>query len=77
VQQWLLWLLKERHVSSSTCHLYCNGVRFLYVTVLEDANFAAYRFTLPKRQQRLPDLLSRSEVSQFSFFKPVNTHKKR
>lgn len=64
VQQWLLCLLKERHLSSSTCHLYFNGVRFLYVSVLEDPAFEAYRFTLPKHQQRLPDLLSRAEVSQ-------------
>ena len=64
VQQWLLFLLKKRHLSSSTCHLYFNGVHFLYVSVLEDPAFEAYRFTLFKHQQRLPDLLSRTEVSQ-------------
>lgn len=75
VQQWLLWLLKERHVSSSTCHLYFNGVRFLYVTVLEDTDFAAYHFTLPKRQQRLPDLLSRTEVNQLVAAPTNPTHR--
>ena len=75
VQQWLLWLLKERQVSSSTCHLYFNGVRFLFVTVLEDADFMAYRFALPKRQQRLPDLLSRAEVSQLVAAPDNPTHR--
>lgn len=75
VQQWLLFLLKERHVSPSTCHLYFNGVRFLYVTVLEDAHFAAYHFTLPKRQQRLPDLLSPVEVQQLVLAPTNPTHR--
>ncbi|HPE60853.1 MAG: site-specific integrase [Thiothrix sp.] len=62
VQHWLLWLLKERGVSASTCRLYFNGVRFLYVQVLADKAFSEYRFTLPKLQQRQPDLLTRAEV---------------
>lgn len=60
IQAWLLWLLKERDASPSTCRQYFNGVRFLYALVLEDEAFAEYRITLPKRQQRLPDLLSAS-----------------
>ena len=62
IQAWLLWLLKERGVSPSTCRQYFNGVRFLYAFVLEDVAFSDYRFTLPKRQQRLPDLLTRQVV---------------
>lgn len=58
------WLLKERDASSSTCRQYFNGVRFLYAFVLEDEVFSEYRFTLPKRQQRLPDLLTRQEVQR-------------
>lgn len=64
VQQWLLHLIKERHASASTCRQYFNGVRFLYVFVLEDKAFADYAFTLPQRQQRLPDLLTREEVKR-------------
>ncbi len=64
IQAWLLWLLKERGVSPSTYRQYFNGVRFLYAFVLEDAAFSDYRFTLPKRQQRLPDLLTRQEVQR-------------
>ena len=64
IQAWLLWLLRERGVSASTCRLYFNGVRFLYAFVLEDTAFAEYRFKLPKRQQRLPDLLTRQEVQR-------------
>lgn len=64
IQQWLLWLLQVRHISPSTYRLYFNGIRFLYVFVLEDTAFSEYQFTLPKRQQRLPDLLTRSEVDR-------------
>ena len=64
IQAWLLWLLKQRGVSASTCRQYFNGVRFLYTFVLEDVAFSDYRFTLPKRQQRLPDLLTRQEVQR-------------
>ena len=64
IQKWLLWMQRERNISPSTYRQYFNGVRFLYVFVLEDSAFSDYRFTLPKRQQRLPDLLTRRDVER-------------
>ncbi len=63
IQDWLLWQVKEKALSPSTCRLYFNGVRFLFVNVLESSEFAAYPFTLPRLKQRIPELLSRREVS--------------
>ncbi len=63
IQDWLLWQVKEKKLSPSTCRQRFNGVRFLFHSVLKDAAFEAFDFTLPKRQQRLPELLSRKEVA--------------
>ena len=63
IQDWFLYLVQERHLSPSSCRLLFNGIRFLYVFVLEDAAFSAFDFILPKRHQRIPDLLTRREVA--------------
>lgn len=63
VQDWFLYLVQERHLSPSSCRLLFNGVRFLYVSVLSDHAFSDFQFMLPKRHQRIPDLLTRREVA--------------
>jgi len=64
IQRWLLYLLKERHLASSSCHLYFNGVRFLFLEVLQHPDFSTYGFQLPKKQQRIPDLLTQQQVAR-------------
>jgi len=61
IQNWLLYLVKERGLSPATCRLYLNAVRFFYLQVL---HWPACQVELvtPKRPQRIPDLLSPSEV---------------
>ncbi len=61
IQNWFLYLLKDRQLSPATCRLYLNAVRFFYLQVL---HWSAFQLDLvvPKRQQRIPDLLSPSEV---------------
>lgn len=63
IQDWFLYLVQERHLSPSTCRLLFNGLHFFYTTVLEHVEFSTYRFSLPKRHQRIPDLLTRREVA--------------
>ncbi len=58
-----MWQIKDKKLSPSSCRQRFNGVRFLYHVVLNDSNFNAYEFTLPKRQQRIPELLSQREVA--------------
>lgn len=63
IQAWFLYLVQERRLSPSSCRLQFNGVRFLYVSVLNDAAFSDFKFSLPKRHQHIPDLLTRREVA--------------
>ncbi len=61
IQNWLLYLTKERHLSPATCRLYLNAVRFFYLQVLHWPAFQIELMT-PKRKQRIPDLLSPTDV---------------
>jgi len=61
LQNWILYLVKDRELSAATCRLYLNAIRFFYLQVLQ---WPACRLelTTPKRPQRIPYLLSPSEV---------------
>jgi len=61
IQNWLLYLVKERQLSPATCRVYLNAIRYFYLHVLHwsDCNL---ELIIPKRKQRIPDLLSVSEV---------------
>jgi integrase/recombinase XerD len=61
IQNWLLYLVKERQLAPATCRLYLNAVRFFYLQVLSWPQCELV-LDAPKRQQRIPDLLSCSEV---------------
>lgn len=63
LQAYFLYLVKERGLSSASCRLYLNGIRFLYLQVL---GWDAFEVTLhtPKVAQRIPELLTRVEVGQ-------------
>jgi len=61
IQNWLLYLTKERHLSPATCRLYLNAVRYFYLQVLHWPAFQI-ELTTPKRKQRIPDLLSPSDI---------------
>jgi site-specific recombinase XerD len=61
IQDWFLYLVKERKLSPATCHQYLNAVRFFYLQVLRWAELQLV-LTVPKCKQRIPDLLSPGEV---------------
>ena len=56
------YLVTERQLAPASCRLAFNGIHFLYVQVL-DWPRADLAITLPKRPQRIPHLLTRSEVA--------------
>ncbi len=60
VQAYFLYLVKERHLAPASCRLSLNGIRFLYKEVLH-REFEA-KIHVPKRPQRIPELLTRTEV---------------
>ena len=60
IQDYFLYLVKERHLAPASCRLSLNGIRFLYQEVLH-REFEA-KIQVPKRPQRIPELLTRQEV---------------
>jgi integrase len=63
LQAFFLYLVKERKLSGASCRLYLNAIRFLYLHVL---GWSAFDVSLqvPKKAQRIPELLTRREVGQ-------------
>ncbi len=63
IQRYFEHLVQARELSGATCKLYLNGIRFFYRQVLQwpDLDLA---ITLPKRKQRIPELLTREEVAR-------------
>ena len=63
LQHYFEYLVQQRSLSGATCRLYLNGIRFLYLQVLEWPTFDV-AITLPKYKQRIPELLTCREVAQ-------------
>jgi integrase len=61
LQAYFRHLAVERALSGSTCRLYLHAVRFFYVQVLKWPSCDVV-FVVPKRAQRIPELLTREEV---------------
>jgi site-specific recombinase XerD len=61
--QYFEHLAIERELSASSCRLALNGIRFLYLDVLKRPAFDV-PIPVPKRPQRIPELLSRAEVAR-------------
>ena len=51
LQNWILYLVKERNLSAATCRLYLNAIRFFYLQVLQWPE-CRLEPTTPKRPQR-------------------------
>ena len=64
IQRYFLYLVKERKLSGSSCRLHLNALKFLYVEVLKQAWFNEMKLVLPKKKQRIPELLSHEEVTR-------------
>lgn len=63
VQNYLLHLLRERHLSRSSVNQYGCAYRFLYGTVL-GMDGHAFQIPLAPAPQRLPEILSREELAR-------------
>jgi len=63
IQAYFQYLVKDRGLSGASCRLYLNAIRFLYLQVLKQPTFDV-PFHMPKKAQRIPELLTRSEVGQ-------------
>jgi integrase/recombinase XerD len=63
VKAYFHYLAVERGLAGASCRVHLHGVRFLYLQVLERRDFDM-PIPLPKKAQRIPELLSRSEVAR-------------
>ena len=61
VQAFLQYLAVDKQLSPATCRLHLNGIRFLFVQVLGREAFEC-EYHVPKRKQRIPELLTHSDV---------------
>ncbi len=62
IRNYFLYLIKDRKLSPATCRLRLNALKFLYVEVLKQEWFNEMNLVIPKKEQRIPELLSRAEV---------------
>ena len=74
IQRFFRHLALERGLSGASCRLYLNGVRFFYLKVLEWPQFDVV-VTLPKKPQRIPELLTRAEVARIVAASPNPKHR--
>ena len=63
LQAFFLYLVKQCNLSAASCRLYLHGIRFFYLQVLQWPSLAV-TLTVPKRPQRIPELLTRDEVGR-------------
>ena len=63
LEAYFRYLVLERGLSPASCRLHFHALRFLYLRVLESEQLEI-EIVLPKRAQRIPDLLTRSEVGR-------------
>ena len=62
LQPFFEYLVKERKLAPATCHGYLAGIQFFYKNVMGWSSFEV-PIIVPKKPQRIPELLTRSEVA--------------
>ena len=63
LQRYFDFLVQQRELSGASCRVYLHGIRFLYLHVLEWPSFDV-KLIIPKKPQRIPELLTRQEVER-------------
>lgn len=61
IRRYFEYLATERSLSGATCRLLLSGIHFLYLQVLGWSSFDV-AIPIPKKAQRIPELLTRTEV---------------
>lgn len=61
IQEYFVYLVKQKNLSGASCRLYLNALRFLYLQVLKWDHFDV-PIQYPKRAERIPELLTRAEA---------------
>src|SRR6059036_4202896 len=74
VQSYLAYLIEERKLSWSTCSQAAMAFRFLYHEVLGHDR-SEFHVPAPKQPKKLPEILSREEVSRLLGAPPSDKHR--
>lgn len=74
IQAYFLYLVKKRQLSGSSCMLIRSAIRFFYIHVLGWEDVSLQSVEVPKRAQRIPELLSRADVRHLLQACPNHKH---
>lgn len=74
LQDSFVYLVQQKGLSGSSCRLHFNGIRFFYLQVLHWPHFDI-PIVFPKAQQRIPELLTRTDVQQIITACPNEKHR--
>lgn len=72
--RFFVYLATQRGLSGASSRLYLNGVRFFYLQVLHWTRFDV-PLAMPKKAQRIPELLTREEVARLLGSPPNAKHR--
>ena len=74
LKEYLLHLMKERHLSEGTFRFYVAGLKFLYQTTLK-REWAVGKIRTPRAKRKLPVVLDLTEVESLFFVTKNLKHK--
>jgi integrase/recombinase XerD len=74
LKEYMLYLMKERHLSAGTFRFYVAALKFLYRTTLK-REWAVEKIRYPRAQRKLPVVLDLSEVESLFAVTPNLKHK--
>ena len=74
IQAYVLYLIRDRQRSWSTCHIVVYGLRFFYHETLP-RDRTTFTISSPRQPGKLPALLSREEVQRLIAHAPHLTHR--
>jgi site-specific recombinase XerD len=74
LKEYMLYLMKERHLSEGTFRFYVAALKFLYRTTLK-REWAVEKIRYPRAQRKLPVVLDLSEVESLFAVTPNLKHK--
>jgi site-specific recombinase XerD len=74
LKEYMLYLMKERHLSAGTFRFYVAALKFLYRTTLK-REWAVEKIRYPRAQRKLPIVLDLSEVESLFAVTPNLKHK--
>jgi site-specific recombinase XerD len=74
LQTYFNHLVQERDLSAATCRVHLHGIRFFYLQVLKWPE-VDLELVVPKRPQRVPELLTRAEVARILAACPNPKHR--